>query len=277
MAEQARRVGRPRKADSAATATKPKAPAKKKAPPIKRQERVEQNKEFEIPKGGGVVFLLPQKGVTVYDPEVDSVREIRYCPNEQSIYVDEQSDSARREAIVFNEGRIFVPKNKPNLRKFLESHPQNIANGGNLFKEVNKKLDAEKELEREFSINEAVMMVREKDIQELLPVALYFNIDINRPVSEIRFGLLRIAKSKPQEFIEAFDSPQVQVRSIVQQAGDYQMINIKKDAVYWFDSNALIVSVPVGQDPVDVMTRFCLTDKGASVLSTLEDRLQKLA
>jgi hypothetical protein len=89
--------------------------------------------------------------------------------------------------------------------------------------------------------------------------------------------LLRIAKSKPQEFIEAFDSPQVQVRSIVQQAGDYQMINIKKDAVYWFDSNALIVSVPVGQDPVDVMTRFCLTDKGASVLSTLEDRLQKLA
>jgi hypothetical protein len=221
--------------------------------------------------------LLPQKGVTVYDPEVDSVREIRYCPNEQSIYVDEQSDSARREAIVFNEGRIFVPKNKPNLRKFLESHPQNIANGGNLFREVNKKLDAEKELEREFSINEAVMMVREKDIQELLPVALYFNIDINRPVSEIRFGLLRIAKSKPQEFIEAFDSPQVQVRSIVQQAGDYQMINIKKDAVYWFDSNALIVSVPVGQDPVDVMTRFCLTDKGASVLSTLEDRLQKLA
>ena len=62
--------------------------------------------------------MLPQKGVTVYDPEKDTVREIRYCPNEPSIFVDEQSDNARREAVVFNDGRIFVPKDKPNLRAF---------------------------------------------------------------------------------------------------------------------------------------------------------------
>ena len=101
--------------------------------------------------------------------------------------------------------------------------------------------------------------------------------DVNTPVSEIRFNLLRIAKRKPQEFIEAFDSPQVQARSIVVQAKDYQIINVKDEAVYWFDSNGLIVSVPVGQDPVDVMVRFCLTEKGASVLSSLEERLERLA
>ena len=55
------------------------------------------------------------------------------------------------------------------------------------------------------------------------------------------------------------------------------MINVKSNGVYWFDSNSLIVSVPVGQDPVDVMVRFCLTEKGASVLGDLEDRLEKLA
>jgi hypothetical protein len=38
----------------------------------------------------------------------------------------------------------------------------------------------------------------------------------------------------------------------------------------------LIVSTPVGQDSMDVMVRFCLTEKGASVLSTLEDRLDRL-
>ena len=120
-------------------------------------------------------------------------------------------------------------------------------------------------------------MVRDKDINELLPVAMYFNVNINKPVSEIRYDLLQIAKRKPSEFIESFDSPQVMARSIVKQAEQYQIINIKKDGCYWFDSNSLIVSVPVGQDPTDVMVRFCLTEKGASVLSDLEDKLEKLA
>lgn len=267
--------GRPKRVQPDAQVVSP-APAKKK-PSIKRKERVESNKEFEIPKNGGVVFLLPQKGVTVYDKDKDTVREIRYCPNEPSIYMDEQSQNARREAVIFNEGRIFVPKDKPNLRMFLEAHPLNMANGGQLFKEVNKKVEAEQELKKEFLQNEAIMMVREKSIEELLPVAIYFNVSIDQPTSEIRFNLLRIAKKKPSEFMEAFDSPQVQVRSTVKQAADYQILNVKKDGVYWFDSNGLVVSVPVGQDPLDVMVRFCLTEKGSSVLSSLEEKLERLA
>ena len=267
--------GRPKRVQPDAPVASP-APAKKK-PSIKRKEQVNFNKEFEIPKNGGVVFLLPQKGVTIYDNDKDTVREIRYCPNEPSIYIDEQSQNARREAITFREGRIFVPKDKPNLRLFLEAHPLNMANGGQLFKEVNKKVEAEQELKREFLQNEAIMMVREKSIEELLPVAIYFNVNIDQPTSEIRFNLLQIAKKKPSEFIEAFDSPQVQVRSTVKQAADYQILNVKKDGVYWFDSNGLIVSVPVGQDPLDVMVRFCLTEKGSSVLSSLEEKLERLA
>jgi hypothetical protein len=67
--------GRPPKVQTVAEATP------KKKPAIRRKEQVNQNKEFEIPKNGGVVFLLPQKGVTVYDSENDTVREIRYCPS----------------------------------------------------------------------------------------------------------------------------------------------------------------------------------------------------
>jgi hypothetical protein len=106
---------------------------------------------------------------------------------------------------------------------------------------------------------------------------MYFGVNINVAVSEIRYNLLNIAKKKTEEFIQSFDSPQVQVRSIVQQAKDYQILNIKNDGCYWFDANSLIVSVPVGQDPMDVMVRFCLTEKGASVLSSLEEKLDRLA
>ena len=254
------------------TASKPK-----KKNIIKRKKDATTHVEFEIPSRAGVVYMLPQKGVTIFDSENDTVREIRYCPNEPSIYVDEQSDNAIKESVAFREGKLFVPKEKPNLRKFMESHPMNTANGGHIFRKVDKKKDASDELEKEFKVSEAVAMVRDKDINDLLPIALYFNVNINKPSSEIRFNLLRIAKSKPQDFIESFDSPSVTARSIVQQAKDYQIIEVKEDRCSWFDSKSMIVSVPVGQDPMDVMIRFCLTEKGSAVLSSLEERLEKLA
>jgi hypothetical protein len=216
--------------------------------------------------------MLPQKGVTVYDEANDTVREIRYCPNEPSIYVDEQSENAVKQSVAFRDGRLFVPKEKPNLRKFLEIHPQN----GPVFKEVNKRRDAEQELQKEFLLTDAIAKVRDTDINDLLPVAIYFGVNINAPVSEIRYNLLNIAKRKTQDFLQSFDSPQVMARSTVQQAKEYQIINVKSNGVFWFDSNNLIVSVPVGQDPIDVMTRFCLTEKGAATLSNLEERLDRL-
>ena len=88
---------------------------------------------------------------------------------------------------------------------------------------------------------------------------------------------MRVAISKSKQFLESLDSPQVSCRSSVQQAKDYQILNMKANGVYWFDSNKLIVSVPVGQDPLDTMIRFCLTEKGASTLSLIEERLDTLS
>jgi len=279
MAEQAtkrRAPGRPKKAETVANAQPAmpavEPPAKTKKRTIRRKEVVNENKEYKINRGGGVVYMLPQKGVTVYDEDNDTVREIRYCPNEPSIYVDEQSENAVKQSVAFRNGRLFVPKEKPNLRKFLEIHPQN----GPVFKEVNKRRDAEQELQKEFLLTDAIAKVRDTDINDLLPVAIYFGVNINAPVSEIRYNLLNIAKRKTQDFLQSFDSPQVMARSTVQQAKEYQIINVKSNGVFWFDSNNLIVSVPVGQDPIDVMTRFCLTEKGAATLSNLEERLDRL-
>tara|TARA_R100001086_G_scaffold106838_2_gene53818 strand:+ start:1316 stop:2161 length:846 start_codon:yes stop_codon:yes gene_type:complete len=275
-----RSTGRPKLQKEAVKETvvmeQPKVAPKKKRT-IKRKEESSIAVEYEIPRGGGIVFMLPQKGVTVYDKENDTVREIRYCPNEPSIFVDEQSENAVKQSVIFELGRLFVPKQKPNLKKFLELHPSNKANGGNIFKLVDKRKDAEEELNREFLVSDAVSIVRDREISDLLAIALYYGININAATSEIRYNLLRIAKSKPKEFLQSLDSPEVTCRSTIKQASDYQIISLRPNGVYWFDANSLIVSVPVGQDPTDTMVRFCLTEKGASVLSLIEERLDKLS
>jgi len=231
---------------------------------------------YEVINGGGIVHMIKQNGVTIFDEDQGQVRSIRYCPNEPSIYTDEQSDNAVREPIVFRDKVLMVPRTKPNLKAYLEAHPDNVKNGGSIFKEIDKAKSADDTLEKEYLALDAVAVLRDKSIEELIPVAIYFGVNINHTSSEIRFNLLRIAKSKPKEFLESFDSPLVKTRSLVYKASEYQIITNRNDGVYWMDTGNLICAVPVGQKHHDVMSRFLLSEKGASVMADLEDRLSKL-
>lgn len=267
-----------RKAASTAS-TKPTA----SKPTAVKQEYTFKHKEdnsrratsFKMISGGGIVAPI-RTDVTVFDKEMNKVRQIRYCPNEPSIYVEEQSEHARREHVVFRDKMLFVPSEKPNLLHFLMTHPDNKVNGGRLFEMIDKSRSAEEELDREFTQFEAIGMVRDKDLSELLPVAMFLGINTNRKSAEIRRDLLIDAKKNPTRFVELFDNPQVKCKSAVLQAMDFQILNKKADGMYWFDTNRLIVTAAAGLDPVDVMTRFCLTEKGAPVYDRLLEELNRL-
>ena len=274
MSQTTRRApGRPKKVQT--EAVQPTAVSKTKTPKIKRKERDDKviARVYEMPKGGGVAYMIPQRGVTVYDAEQDTVREMRYCPNEPSIWTDEQSENAKREAIVFTDGRLVVPREKPNLRLFLDRHPANIANGGNLFKQMDEAKSSEEKLEVEMNQFEAVAALKAAEVDELLAVALFFKVNIDRKMSEVKYDLLQIAKKNPSKFINAFDDPAVRMRALIKQAKDYQVLKVSKDSVRWFDSNSIVVSVPHGQDPEDIMVRFLLTEKGASAVEEIEKQL----
>ena len=276
MSQTTRRApGRPKKAQTEANAIPATPPPTKKKVSLKRKEQDPHvARVYEIPKKGGIVYMIPQKGVTVYDSENDTVREMRYCPNEPSIWVDEQSENAKREAIVFRNGKLIVPREKPNLRKFLDIHPQNIENGGQIFKQMDQAKDAETKLNEEMNQFEAVSMIKNSDLEDLLAVALFFKVNIDRKTSEIKYDLLQIAKNNPSKFIQAFDDPAVKMKALIRQAKEYQIIKVSKDSVRWFDSNSLIVSVPHGQDPEDIAVRFMLTEKGSSMVADIEKQLE---
>ena len=259
--------GRPKKAAPAA-----KQQAKRK--PVKRNENQKYSgiQEF-VAFNAGAVMMLMQSGITIYDEELGKVREIRYCENENSIWRDEQSDRSVKTPIIFNMGRLFVNKSQPNLKEYLRIHPDNKANGGSLFELVDKVKKAEIDVDSEFLINDAISLLRSKDIDQLCSVALAYGMDIDRPAAEIKHDLLIKAKKSPQQFIESFDNPVVSMKSMVRQAINYQLIKADDNAVKWFDTNSLIVSVPAGQDPVDVFVRYCLTDAAAPVVAEIERQL----
>lgn len=246
---------------------------------IKKKEEKKERQVyiFLTQKKSGVYLSIPQNNITVYDPENNTVRQIRYCRNENSIYVDEQSTNAIREQIVFREGTLAVKRDNPPLIKYLLAHPNNIANGGGLFYLKDESKAAVEIVEAEFAIHEAVGMIREKAIEELYPVAMFLGINIEAETMSIKRELLSHAKSNPTSFIKMFDNPTVRTRSAIMQAVDFQILDSGNDGMRWFDTGGLIVSTPIGQDTIDVMTRFCLTEKGAEVFSEITSRLESIA
>jgi hypothetical protein len=265
---------------STATATPPKKTAttpKAVFTPKRKEEEVgRKNQVYSIVKNGGIWFKLRQNNITVYDSQKDTVREIRYCENEPSIYVDEQSSNGIRSHIVFQESLLSVPKTKPNLQDYLAIHPDNTANGVRLFTIIDTESKATVELDQEFLLLDAVSIVRDKSIDELLPICMYLNIDVNQRNNEIRRELLLEAKGNPKNFIELMDNPYVRTMAAIKQAVDYNILKSKSEGMYWMDSGRLIVTTPVGQDTVTVMTRFCMTEKGSSAYEDIVRRLEKI-
>jgi len=221
----------------------------------------------------GATHMLIQSGVTVYDEKTKSVREIRYCENENSVFKDEQSSSSVKTPVIFRMGRVFVGHNQPNLIKYLGLHPGNKANGGSMFELVDNEARAKVDVESEFLIADAVAMIKDKSLEQLLVVATALGVDTDRPVMEIKHDLLVFAKSNPKTFIESFDDPMVMMKSKVNRAVSMQIIKIEEDAIRWFDSNRAIISVPAGQDPISIMVRYCMTEAGAPVVAEIERQM----
>ncbi len=264
--------GRPKKAAPAVAVAEAPAKQQPKKKAIRRQEKVSATQEYKA-NGSGAVMMLMQSGITVYDEETGMVREIRYCENENSIWKDEQADRSVKTPVIFRMGRLFANERQPNLRNFLEIHPENKENGGSLFELVDNLKKVEVDIDNEFLVNDAITMLRTKELDELLAVALAYGMDIDRPTSEVKHDLLLKAKKSPKVFIESFDNPVVAMKSKIRQAISYQIIKADNDGVKWFDTNKHIVSVPAGQDPVDVFVRYCMTEAAAPVVAEIERQL----
>ena len=260
------------------------APTLKGAAPVKSQPKLTAKRKpsapkpvvFNIVKGGGIWYKLSQNNIIVFDEEKGYNREIRYCPAEKSVYKDEQSEAARREQIVFRDGLLTVQHTDPILIEYLRLHPDNVANGGKRFNEVNDEVDAQAELEREFALHDAIALIKTSDIDKLIPIGLSYGISADLSSLEIKRALLQQAKANPEAFMNAFNNPMVAVRADVVTAMDFQILKQTVDGMYWYDSNSLIMPTPAGQDTLDVFVRFLMTDKGNPVRNEIENQLNSL-
>lgn len=212
-------------------------------------------------------------------------RAIRHCPNEKSVYIDEQSEFAVVEPIVFDKGYFTVTPRQPATLKFLELHPHNVANGGKLFEKVDVEANAVEALEEEDLIYDLKTVVKQKEKEEEGLVSLQalaaviegsYAIVKDMKMSQLRQIIYRAINTNPYAFIDEDNNPtlfegETQRKFITLKAIGEGLIVLSTDGrtFTWGDNKASIVSVPSGQEPRQYFSEYLETDDGMLVLEKL--------
>ena len=99
-------------------------PKPKKVEPKKPTWEI-KDRMYYLTKGRSpLTYLIRGSNIFWFDEEKGYERELKYTSNQRTVFVDEMKGEQRLEHIIFQNGQLFVPKNKTVLQKLLSLyHP----------------------------------------------------------------------------------------------------------------------------------------------------------
>jgi hypothetical protein len=217
---------------------------------------------------------IKSQNVYWFDEEKGYERELKYCQNQKTPFVDEMKGDQRLEHIVFRSGALFVEKEKVTLQKLLSLyHPHR----DNIYYEYKPVEVAENELDILEAEVEALMTAKSIDID--LAEAI-MRVEIGSRVAqmsskELRRDLLLYAKRNPFLFLELVNDDNVVLRNFGVKATEQGIIKLSNDQRYfmWGSNNRKIMTVPFDEHPYNALAAWFKTDEGMEIYSNIEKRL----
>jgi len=209
-----------------------------------------------------------------FDEEKGYERELKYCKNQKTPFVDEMKGDQRLEHIVFRSGSLFVPKEEVTLQKLLSLyHPHR----NNLFYEYKPIEVAENQLDRLELEVEALMTAKTIDID--LAEAI-MRVELGSKVSdmsskELKRDVLLYAKRNPVLFLELVNDDNVVLRNFGIKATELGIIKLSNDQRYfkWGSNDRKIMTIPFDEHPYSALAAWFKTDEGMEIYSNIEKRL----
>ena len=116
-----------------------------------------------------LTYTIRSRGIYWYDAEKGYEREIKYTLNQRTPFVDEFKGEARLGHIVFEQGMLFVPKEKQTLQRLLTIHPDK----NKLFFERDEIREAEEDLDILEMRFQALSSARNLEIDEAEAMGLF--------------------------------------------------------------------------------------------------------
>ena len=229
-------------------------------------------------KGGKnpLSYIVKSAGIYWFDEEKGYERELKYCSNQRTPFVDEMKGDQRLEHIIFRAGVLMVPKEKTVLQKLLSLyHPHR----NKLYNEWKPEEEAKSELDWLQLEVKALTIAQELDIDM---VEAIMRVEIGSKVSnmsskELKRDLLLYAKRNPVTFLELVTDDNVQLRNFGIRATELGIIKLSQDqrTFSWGSTGRKLMNVPFDEHPYTALAHWFKTDEGMEIFSNIEKRLNQ--
>jgi len=217
------------------------------------------------------------KSANVYwfDKEKGFERELKYCENQQTCFVDEMKGDQRLSHIIFRNGALLVPAEKVILQKMLSLyHPAKDV----LYEEWKPEVKAADEIEVLEMEADAILMARQLDIdmaEAIMRVEKGSEVS-NMSSKELKRDLLVFARNNPALFLELAADDNVQLRNFGIKAVELGIVKLSNDqrTFMWGSNDRKLMTVPFDEHPYTALAHWFKTDEGMEIYANIEKRLK---
>ena len=221
-----------------------------------------------------LTYLIRGSSIFWFDEEKGYERELKYTSNQRTCFVDEMKGDQRLEHIIFENGQLYVPKNKTVLQKLLSLyHPHR----NKVFIEHKPTEIAKNEVEILELEVDALMAARNLDIDTAEAV---MRVELGSRVSEmsskeLRRDLLVYAKKNPELFLELVADENVMLRNFGIKAVEAGLLKLSSDRrnFLWASNDRKLMTIPFEEHPYSALAAWFKTDEGMEIYANIEKRL----
>jgi len=249
-------------------------PKPKKSQPVKPEWEIKDRIYYLTKNESPVSRSIKAANIYWFDEEKGYERELKYCENQRTCFVDEMKGDQRLAHIVFRNGVLQVPKNKQQLQKLLSLyHPHKDV----LYEEYKPAEVAADEIDILEMEVEALVVARDIDIDMAEAI---MRVEMGSKVSELsskelKRDLLLYAKRNPVLFLELVNDDNVELRNFGIKATELGIIKLSQDqrTFSWGTNNRKLMNVPFDEHPYTALAHWFKTDEGMEIYSNIEKRL----
>ena len=209
-----------------------------------------------------------------FDEEKGYERELKYCQNQKTPFVDEMKGDQRLEHIIFRSGALFIEKEKTTLQKLLSLyHPHR----NTIYEEYKPEGIAADEIEvLDMQVN-ALIAARNIDIdmaEAIMRVEKGSEVS-NLSSKELKRDLLVFARNNPKLFLELADDENVMLRNFGIKAVEAGILRLSSDQrnFLWGSNGRKIMTIPFDEHPYTALAHWFKTDEGMEIYTNIEKRL----
>ena len=247
---------------------------KRKEPAYKKAEDGWEIKDRIYRLQGGKKPLsrsIKSANIYYFDEEKGYERELKYCQNQRTVFVDEMQGEQRMEHIVFRNGMLIVEKEKTILQKLLSLyHPER----NTTYYEEKPVAKAASEVENIELEIDALTAARNLDIDMAEAV---MRVELGSKVSgmsskELKRDLLIFAKKSPKLFLDLVDDENVVLGNFGIKATEMGILKLSSDqrTFSWGSNDRKLMNVPFDEHPYSALAAWFKTDEGMEIYQNIE-------